>query len=64
MVTFNWSLAHAQQQSSLGIPQSSTSMRGSKVTPKDRFLFNVIKCYVSDSSCESLVNMPLLGTRT
>ena len=39
----NWSLTQAQQQSSLGLSQSSTSMTGGRTRPRASFPFNVQK---------------------
>ena len=40
-VHMNWSLAQAQQQSSLGLSQSFTSMRSGNARPKVGSWFNV-----------------------
>ena len=37
----NWSLVQAQQQSSFGLSQSATSLRGGRTRPRAGFQFNV-----------------------
>ena len=50
----NWSLAQAQQQSSMGLSQSFPSLRGGKARPRTGFYFMVQKSPVPGSSGPSL----------
>ena len=50
----NWPLAQDQQLSSLGFPQSSTSIRGCKARPKADFQFHVKRQPVPDSMVQHL----------
>ena len=56
----NWSLAQAQQQSSMGLSQSFPSKRGSKIRPQTGFHFMVHKRPVPGSSGPSLAKRPYL----
>ena len=56
----NWSLAHAQQQSSMGLPQPFPSKRGGKARPWTGFHFIVQKRPVPGSSGASLAKRPHL----
>ena len=62
----NWSLAQAQQQSSMGLSQSFPSKRGGKARPQAGFHFTVQNRYVPGSvpgsSGPSLAKRPHLET--
>ena len=59
----NWSLAQAQQQSSIGLSQSFPPKRGGKTRPWTGFHFNVQKKPVPASSGVSLAMRPHLEIR-
>ena len=59
----NWSLAQVHHQSSLGLFQYSSSMRGSRAKPKAGFQLNVEEWSVPESSSASLAKKPCLGTK-
>ena len=56
----NWSLAQAQQQSFMGLPQSFPSQRGGKTRPWTGFYFTEQKRPVPGSSGPSLAKRPHL----
>ena len=60
----NWSLTQAQKQSSLGLSQSSTSMRGGRTRPRVGFQFSVQKRHVGGSSGASITKKPGSDIRT
>ena len=55
-------MAQAQQQPSLGVSESSTSVRSGKATPKASSRFNVQKWLVSNSNGRPLAKKPYLET--
>ena len=59
----SWSLAQAQQQSSLGLSQSFPYKRGGKASPWPGFHFAVQKRPLSGSSGASLAKRPHLDSR-
>ena len=60
----NWSLAQAQQHSSVGLSQSFPPMIAGKARPKTGFHFNVQKRPVPESSDASLAKRPCLESKT
>ena len=50
----SWLLAQAHNQSSLGLSQSSSSVKGDRAKPKAGFQFNVLKWSVPESGGASL----------
>ena len=60
----NWFLAEAQQQSSIGLSQSSTVCERWKTKLKAGLRFNVQKQPVTESSSGPLAEKPHLDTRT
>ena len=60
----NLSLVQARQQFSLGLSQSSISVRGGRTRPRVGFQFNVQKQPVVESSRHSLEKKPHSDTRT
>ena len=56
----NWSLAQAQQQSSMGLFPSCPSVTGCKAIPKAGFHFSVQKRLVQESSGASVAKRPCL----
>ena len=61
-VHINWSLAQAQQQSSLGLFWLTTSSRGARAKPKVAFQYNVQKWCDPESGGASFAKMPCLDT--
>ena len=59
----NWSMAKAQQQSSIGLSQSFPSKRGGKTRPQTVFNFIVQKRPVPGSGGPSLAKKPHLESR-
>ena len=59
----HWSLAQAQQQSSMGLFQSFAPMRGGKARPRTGFYVNVQKRLVLESSGASLAKRPHVEKR-
>ena len=60
----NWSLAQAQQQSSIGLSQSFPSRRGGNARPWTGFHFTVQKRPVPESGRASLAERPHLESKT
>ena len=59
----NWSLAQAQQQSSMGLSHSFPYKRGGKARPQPRFHFMIQKRLVPASGGEFLAKRPHLESR-
>ena len=59
----NWLLAQAHQQSSLGLSQSSTSVKSARAKPQVGFLFNVLKQPVLEYGGASLAKKPHLDAK-
>ena len=60
----NWPQVLTQQQSSYGLSESSTFMRGGRTRPGAGFQFNVQKQHVAQSSGGSVAKKPHSDTRT